>query len=150
MRALNENRPVIPRLVFWPDTVGTLDVSPIYWQISKISTCPSGSLDNRFMSHPTKWWRERWCLRNEKRFCMGTLPRELAWNLCCVSSCSTHHCLWWRTVWKGRLVGKLVLKFRKPSGVSGAPGPPARLILQYQIITFGVASKAQHIKQSCQ
>jgi hypothetical protein len=33
---------------------------------------------------------------------------------------SIYHCPWWWSVWKHRITGKLVFKFKKLSGFSGA------------------------------
>ena len=49
-------------------------------------------------------------------------------NLCCVSSCSKHHSVWWRSVWKRHLAGKLISEFQIPSGFLAhleSPLPPS-------------------------
>jgi len=33
---------------------------------------------------------------------------------------SKQHCARWQSVWKHRVAGKLVFKFKKPEGISGA------------------------------
>lgn len=67
--------------------------------------------------------------------------------VCCVSSCSKHDCVWWLSVWKRHLVGKLVFKFKMPSGISGTPTLPAHLILQCQTTSFGAMSGATYMER---
>lgn len=71
-------------------------------------------------------------------------PKNLHGNLCCVSSCSKHHCARWQSVWKRRLAGKLFFKFLIWSHVSGAHG--ACLILQHHNTASGATSKESHTK----
>jgi hypothetical protein len=42
------------------------------------------------------------------------------------------------------LGGQVVFKFLTPSGVSGAPGPSDRLILQHETIASGATSTARY------
>jgi hypothetical protein len=67
---------------------------------------------------------------------------------CCVVSCSKYHCSWWQSIWMCKSADKLVFNFHIPSSVSGTPGPPACLILQYQTASFGAISKTRCMKHT--
>jgi hypothetical protein len=86
--------------------------------------------------------------RNE--FAWKQCPENLHGNLCCMSSCTKHHCAWQQSVWKCRLVGKLVFKLQMLSDVIGAPDPPLTWSCRITLLPLALHQKQVAWNMSCQ
>ena len=74
-------------------------------------------------------------------------PKNLHGNLCCVSSCSKHHCVWWVST-EALLSGQTIFKFHILHGISGVSGLPTCLILHEKITSLGATSKERQTKHT--